>query len=262
MISGKRRLAVILTGLLLVVAACAPAGSGVPVTGETATPFEPTGAAPVLPPEAALDAQQWLMEQLNVAVDQVRIVDLEQADWTDSCLGLGRLNESCLQVITPGWRVVFEVNGVTYEVRTDETGDILRLAPSDGVAENRLVNTHWNLVAFGEPGGEQPIAGSNITLLLSDGQAGGYGGCNSYGTTYRVDGGMISFEEITSTLRACADQNMTDQEQRYFEALGSVSRFERVESFLVLMDDAGNPVLTFETPVTVEPIPHILTPES
>ena len=202
------------------------------------------------------------MEQLNVAVDQVRIVDLEQAEWTDSCLGLGRLNESCLQVVTPGWRVVFEVNGVTYEVRTDETGDTIRLAPSEGAAENTLENSHWSLVAFGPPDGEQPIAGSNITLLMADGQAGGFGGCNIYGTTFQVDGGMISFEQVTSTLRACADQNMTDQEQRYFQDLASVSRFERTDNLLQLMDDAGNPVLTFETPVTVEPFPQMPTPGS
>ena len=257
----KRTLMTILAGLLIALTACVPMADGIPVTGETATPSDGS-AAPVLPPEAVLDAQQWLMEQLSVAVEQVRIVDLEQAEWSDSCLGLGRLNESCLQAITPGWRVVFEVNGVTYEVRTNETGDAIRLAPSEGTAENRLEDTHWSLVAFGEPGGEQPLAGSNITLLMADGQAGGFGGCNSYGTTYQVDGGMISFGQVTSTLRACADQNMTDQEQRYLQALGSVSRYERVENFLVLMDDAGNPVLTFETPVTVEPLPQMLTPGS
>lgn len=255
MIFGKRTLAAILSMLMLALAACAPLADGIPVTGETATPGGGATASPVLPPAAVLNAQQWLSTQLNVAVEQVQTVDLSQEEWTDSCLGLGRLNESCLQAITPGWRAVFEVNGVTYEVRTDETGSILRLAPSEGASENSLENTHWSLVAFGAPGGEQPIAGSNITLLMANGQAGGYGGCNSYGTTYQVDGGIISFEQITSTLRACADANVTGQEQRYFQALESATRFERMDNFLQLKDDTGAPVLTFETPVTVEPIP-------
>ena len=251
----KQILPVILAGLLFALAACAPQADGVPVTGETATPGGDATASPVLPPEAVLNAQQWLSDQLRVAAEQIQIVDLEQAEWGDSCLGLGRLNESCLQAITPGWRAVFEVNGVTYEVRTDETGSTIRLAPSEGAAENTLENTHWSLVAFGAPGGEQPIAGSNITLLMANGQAGGFGGCNSYGGAYQVDGGMISFEQITSTLIACADASVTEQEQRYFQALESVSRFERMDNFLQLMDDTGAPVLTFETPVTVEPIP-------
>lgn len=258
----KQILPVILAGLLIALAACAPQADGIPVTGGTATPGGDATASPILPPEAVLNAQQWLSTQLSVAVEQIRIVDLSQEEWTDSCLGLGRLNESCLQAITPGWRAVFEVNGVTYEVRTDETGSNIRLAPSEGASDNVLENTHWSLVAFGSPGGEQPIAGSNITLLMANGQAGGFGGCNAYGTTYQVDGGLISFEQITSTLRACADQNVTDQEQRYFQTLGSVSRFERTDNFLQLMDDAGNTVLTFETPVTVNPNPELPTPGS
>ena len=258
----KQILPVILAGLLFALAACAPQADGVPVTGETATPGGDATASPVLPPEAVLNAQQWLSDQLRVAAEQIQIVDLEQAEWSDSCLGLGRLNESCLQAITPGWGVVFEVNGVTYEVRTDETGGTIRLAPSEGAAENTLENSHWSLVAFGPPDGQQPIAGSNITLLMADGQAGGFGGCNAYGTTYQVDGGMISFEQVTSTLRACADTNMTDQEQRYFQALASVSRFQRADNLLQLMDDAGNTVLTFETPVTIELNPELPTPGS
>jgi hypothetical protein len=81
-----------------------------------------------LPPQVVLDAQQWLAQQLNVAIEQVQIVEVEQAEWTDSCLGLGGPNESCLQAITPGWRAVFEINGQRYEVRTDETGSAIRLA--------------------------------------------------------------------------------------------------------------------------------------
>lgn len=105
---------------ILVLAACAPSGGEVPVTGET------PGAG--LPPEAVLDAQQWLAEQLAVAVEQVEIVEVEQAVWTDSCLGLGGPAESCLRTDIPGWRVVLEVGGQQYEVRTDETGSTIRMA--------------------------------------------------------------------------------------------------------------------------------------
>jgi hypothetical protein len=95
---------------------------------------------------------------------------------------LGRLNESCLQAITPGWRAVFEINGQRYEVRTDETGSTIRLASPEGALGEgiTLENTHWSLVSFGPPGAETPLVeGSTITLLLADGQAGGLGGCKS-----------------------------------------------------------------------------------
>lgn len=115
----------LLAGLVLAFTACAPQPPGIPVTGQTSTP-PALGATPILPPKAILDAQQWLASQLNMATDQILIIDVEQAEWTDSCLGLGRLNESCLQVITPGWRGTFQVNGVTYEIRTDETASVIR----------------------------------------------------------------------------------------------------------------------------------------
>lgn len=107
---------------VLLLAACAPQGGDVPVTDGT----------PGLPPEAVLAAQQWLATQLSVAADRVQIIEVEQAEWTDSCLGLGGPEESCAQVITPGWRAVFEVDGQRYEVRTDETGSTIRLASPTG----------------------------------------------------------------------------------------------------------------------------------
>ena len=79
-----------------------------------------------LPPEAVLEAQSWLAEQLNVAVADVEIVSTEQVEWTDSCLGLGGAAEICAAVMTPGWRADFEVNGQPYEVRVDETGATIR----------------------------------------------------------------------------------------------------------------------------------------
>ena len=105
---------------ILLLAACAPQGGEIPMTGET------PGAG--LPPEAVLEAQQWLADQLTVAAEQVEIVEVEQAVWTDSCLGLGGPAESCLRTDVPGWRVIFEVNGQQYEVRTDETASTIRLA--------------------------------------------------------------------------------------------------------------------------------------
>lgn len=114
---------------VLLLAACAPAAqeNEVPVTGGTQPADTPS--VPVdLPPEAVLNAQQWLSDQLSVAIEQVRIVEVEQAVWTDSCLGLGGANESCLRADTPGWRAVFDVNGQTYEVRTDETASTIRMA--------------------------------------------------------------------------------------------------------------------------------------
>jgi heat shock protein HslJ len=250
MISRKKIALSLLTGLILTVAACAPQGPGVPVTGETSVPSTTASPFPELPPEAVLDAQQWLATQLGAAAQQVQIVEVEQAEWTDSCLGLGRANESCLQVITPGWRAVFEVNGQRYEVHTNETGSTIRLASPEGALREgtTLANTNWQLVSFGLRGAAKPLVeGSAVTLILANGQAKGSGGCNSYGGTYRMEGQSIFFDEMTSTLRACADERVTDQEQRYLAALKAAGRYELDGNTLRIFYDDGAGVLVFET---------------
>lgn len=117
----------VLVAIVLVAAACGQPNGQIPGTGDQVPGL--TGTPPVsseLPPEAVLDAQAWLSEQLQIPVEQVGIVSMAQEQWTDSCLGLGQPNESCAQVETPGWRVVFVVNGQEYAVRTDETGSVVR----------------------------------------------------------------------------------------------------------------------------------------
>ena len=264
MISPRKIALYVLAGLVLVLFSCAPQEPGLPVTGETPTPSTPSGS-PDLPAKAVLDAQQWLATQLSVGVEQVQLIEAEQAEWTDSCLGLGQPNESCLQVITPGWRAVFELNGQRYEVRTDRTASTIRVASPEGFpgTETGLENTHWNLVSFGSPGAEQPLVeGSTITLMLAGGQAGGSGGCNSYGGTYQEDGNSITFGEITRTERACVDERVTEQEQRYFQALETASEYEVVGEQLHITYDAGNGLMIFVTALPAGPTPAEATPGS
>lgn len=238
----------LLAGLMLLLAACAPSAPQIPVTGETSAFTTPT-AFPNLPPEAVLEAQRWLAGQLSTAVEQVQLIEVEQAEWTDSCLGLGQPNESCLQAITPGWRAIFEINGQHYEVRTDETGSTIRLASPEGTpsAGVTLENTQWNLISFRSPDGEQPLANTSmITLMLADGQVGGFGGCNSYGGTYQLNGNNISMGEITRTLKACADAQLTEQEERYIQALESAGQYELSGNQLVITYNNGTGSLIFE----------------
>ena len=80
-----------------------------------------------LAPLAVLEAQRFLSGELDVPLEQVQLVSSEQIVWSDSCLGLGGIAESCLAEDTPGWRAVFEVEGEQYELRTDEEGAEIRL---------------------------------------------------------------------------------------------------------------------------------------
>ena len=97
--------------------------------------------APALPEEsdvpadmaadtAAAAAQEFVAAELDVALGDVQVVSAEPTEFNDGCLGFGRPDESCIQVITPGWIVILDVGGQTYEAHTDETGQQVRLAPS------------------------------------------------------------------------------------------------------------------------------------
>ena len=109
--------------LSLVLAACgAPPVTPTATAPPTAAPTpDPTNDIPLPPPtqqptisNAALLARQDLARQLNVDLSAVNIVSAERVEWPDSCLGAPGAGEGCAQVITPGYKIVLEVNGQTY----------------------------------------------------------------------------------------------------------------------------------------------------
>lgn len=114
-------------------------------------------------------------------------------------------------------------------------------------AESKLANTQWRLTSFGTTGAESPvIEGTTITLKFgADGRAGGSGGCNSYRGEYRERGDNLSFSQIISTKRACLKQSANQQEQRYFAALESASKFKLSDNHLTIFHDDGRSALNF-----------------
>jgi heat shock protein HslJ len=222
--------------LLLAAAACAPADvNGVP----DGTP----GVMPDATPDAAAEAERRLAQALGVTPNQVRLVSAQQAEWQDSCLGLGQPNEVCAQVITPGWRLMFEVGGEQHEVRTDETGANVRLALE--VADGELAGTSWQLLAFGNATETPVLAGTEVTLeLRAGGEAVGSGGCNQYGGTYQAQNGMITFGEIVRTLIACEQAGVMEQEDRFFAALETATAYQQLGNELWITHADG--VLRFE----------------
>lgn len=126
------------------------------------------------------------------------------------------------------------INGLGHFIPTPLVPDIVDaiLAAAGRTMESStpgtaLRNTNWRLDSFGSVGAATPvIAGSTITLTFGeDGQVSGQSGCNSYGGSYTERGAALEFGEITSTLKACADQAVMEQEQQYLQTLRSADRF-------------------------------------
>lgn len=99
-----------------------------------------------------------------------------------------------------------------------------------------LTGTQWRLVSFGDADTETAvIEDSEVTIVFEeDGQVNGSGGCNSFGSTYEVDGDTIAFALIISTKMACADAGIMEQEQAYFDALQAAKRYEMLSGQLII----------------------------
>jgi hypothetical protein len=78
-------------------------------------------------PEAAVNAAADLAQRLKVDIDTIKLVNAEQIDWPDACMGIQQPGIMCAQVITPGYKVILEANGQQYEYHTNESGSVVRL---------------------------------------------------------------------------------------------------------------------------------------
>ena len=102
----------VLFGVLLgLVAAC---GSGEPA------------AFPSVPPGIPPDLYDAIVEDLTERLSEtpaVITVTGESVTWNDASLGCPRPGELSVQVITPGYRLIFTVDGTEYDYRASAAGD-------------------------------------------------------------------------------------------------------------------------------------------
>ena len=95
-----------------------------PQRGEaTMTPTPARKATEVKPQDEAERVVQLAREDLaqrrGFALEGIRLVSVNAVRWRDASLGCPRPNTKYLQVITPGFKVVLEAEGRTYEYHTD-----------------------------------------------------------------------------------------------------------------------------------------------
>ena len=87
--------------------------------------YEPPAEDEPYPP-AIVAAIRYLADDIEVDPALIQVLDFNEVDWLDTCLGAPRSNEQCIQRTTPGWRVMMKVSGDVFEVRTDILGEQVR----------------------------------------------------------------------------------------------------------------------------------------
>jgi heat shock protein HslJ len=104
-----------------------------------------------------------------------------------------------------------------------------------------LDGTSWELVAIRE---NRPVKGTHITISFEKGQLSGNSGCNTFGGEYRVRGNRIEFGVLETTLMACANPVIMEQESMFTQYLGEAGEFEIVDGQLWVYG-AGGEAMTF-----------------
>jgi hypothetical protein len=105
-----------------------------PNTPNDATPMlpaqPPQGDSTPMPPDLPTSAvsgterlieiaQEDLVQRLSIPTTQINLVEITEAEWSDSSLDCPQPGMEYLQVITPGYRILLEANGIQYEYHSN-----------------------------------------------------------------------------------------------------------------------------------------------
>jgi heat shock protein HslJ len=92
-----------------------------------------------------------------------------------------------------------------------------------------------------------PLPGTTITATFAnDGTLSGSAGCNSYTTSYTLDGGKIEIDPPAVTKKACAaPDGVMEQEAAYLSALPSATQFRVDGGALALLAADGTYVASY-----------------
>jgi hypothetical protein len=140
-----------------------PTATSVP-TSDISAPPAGTGPAAAI----ADQARAQLAANLGVAPDTLTLESSESRDWPDSALGCPAPDEGYMQVITPGYLLVFSgPQGQRYPVHTDDTGNTLILC-QDGqrTVLGASASPEQPEAPAGEPAGEPTM--ENVDVIAAE----------------------------------------------------------------------------------------------
>lgn len=119
----------------------------------------------------------------------------------------------------------------------------LLTACGGSASQGSLEGTAWVL----EQIDGQPLVENTLPTLSfgADGQASGHGSCNGFGGSYETENKKLTFGPLMSTLMACLETGVMEQESAYLQALQAAAAYEVKDGHLLILDAAGQVRLTF-----------------
>lgn len=126
--------------------------------------------------------------------------------------------------------------------------------PVSGSPEVTLEGPEWLLSELRGPEGElQPaLPGVDATAIFDGERVGGNGSCNQYGGSYTLDGSSLSIGPLMSTMMACQEPGVMEQEAALTGLMAQVASYQIEGETLRLLDANGQVLLVFQAREMVE----------
>jgi len=104
----------------------------------------------------------------------------------------------------------------------------------------------WDVTGYnnGKQAVVSPVADSKLTAIFTPDQVSGSAGCNTYSGGYTLNGTTLKIGPLASTMKACADQAVNDQEQQFLAALQASTTYDQTGNILTLKAAGGENQVT------------------
>lgn len=136
------------------------------------------------------------------------------------------------------------VHRITALAGTADAGELvmIKVQPAPAAALPDLTGKDFTVTAIGGT----PTVGERLPTLnfRKDGNAGGFGSCNSYGGSFTQAGDKVTFGDIVSTMMGCVDQRIGQQEGRLYAALKGTATLSAGEQGAVILTGEDGTQLT------------------
>ena len=115
--------------------------------------------------------------------------------------------------------------------------------PTASSASESLVGPEWSLRSLG---GKPVVAGTTLTATFAvEGRVSGSSGCNRYFGSAQSESGRLSVGPLGSTMMACGQDGVMEQEMRYLASLQAATSYTIQGDELRLGPSASQVTLVF-----------------